>query len=98
MDTEALLDKHNERWNEADKKNEKLGEGLVEGKIVTFPVADGKAAYEIVEIGDEISRVEYRPDLCLDRYHSQAVSEDGKILTSTLESACNRMDYKIHNK
>lgn len=73
-------------WEDAKQKNEELGEGLVEGKVVTFPVADGKAAYEIVEVGDKISIVKYRDDLVLDNYRADAVDHStGEILTSNLE-------------
>lgn len=73
-------------WEDAKQKNKELGEGLVEGKVVTFPVADGKAAYEIVEVGDKVSIVEYRDDLVLDNYRANAVDhETGEILTSNLE-------------
>lgn len=91
------VDNIDERWDEAHEKNAELGDGLQEGKVVTFPVADGKAVYEIVEIGDEISRVKYREDLVLDRYHANAVTEDGKVLTEVLESACNRIDFHRKN-
>lgn len=72
-------------WEEAKQKNEELGEGLVEGKVVTFPVADGKSAYEIVEVGEKISIVKYREDLVLDKYKANAVDhETGEILTANL--------------
>lgn len=87
---------YSEKWKEVTEKNKELGEGLVVGKVVTFGVADGRAAYEIVEIGDDISKVKYRPDLCPDRYTSQAVNQDGRIFTDTLESACKRTDFTFN--
>lgn len=84
-DIDKVLEEQEQAWEEAMEKNEELGEGLVEGKVVTFPVADGKAAYEVVDVGDKVSIVKYREDLVLDRYKSDAVDhETGEILTSTL--------------
>lgn len=92
MDIEEELAQHDAAWEEAMETNAELGDGLVEGKIVKFHVADGYAVYEIESIGEEVSQVSYRPDLCMDTYRSQAVN-DGRIFTDTLEDACNRMDF-----
>jgi hypothetical protein len=89
------IEQLNQRWADANEKNKELGEGLVVGKVVTFPVADGKAAYEIVEVDDEISYVEHREDLCLDNYHSNAVSR-GRIFTDALEGAVRRADFWLN--
>jgi hypothetical protein len=95
MDFEAELERHDAAWDEAKERNRELGEGLVEGKVVRFQVADGYAVYEIVEIGDEVSRVKYRPEMCLDNYRSEAVNQ-GRIFTDTLEAACKRWDFFIN--
>lgn len=85
-DIDTVIEEQKEAWGKAMERNKELSEGLVEGKVVTFPVADGKAAYEVVDVGDKVSIVEYREDLVLDRYKSDAVDhETGEILTSTLQ-------------
>lgn len=84
-DIDEMIEEQEQAWEEAMEQNEELGEGLVEGKVVTFPVADGKAAYEVVEIGEKVSIVKYRDDLVLDQYRSDAVDHStGEILTSVL--------------
>jgi hypothetical protein len=82
-----------ERWDQVREKNETLGDGLKEGKVVTFSVADGKAAYEIIEIGEKISVVKYRDDLTLDNYEADAVDHStGEVLTANLEEQIKRQD------
>jgi len=96
MSKDSFQDKveaQEEAWEDAKEKNEKLGKGLVEGKVVTFPVADGKAAYEIVDVGEKVSIVKYREDLVLDRYRSDAVDhQTGEILTSNLKQRVKQED------
>jgi hypothetical protein len=76
----------------ATKRNEKVGEGLNVGKIVSFQVADGYAYYEISKVGDKVSEVNWIPELCPDKYHAKEVDKEGNILTSRLEKAVKRMD------
>lgn len=78
------------RWQAAKKNNEALGEGLKVGKVIRFPVADGHATYEIIEIGDNVSKVKVRNDLDFDNYRSDAVDSQGRILTSVLENQFKR--------
>lgn len=58
---------------------------LSPGDTVSFPVADGKAHYEIVEVGETVSKVKH-----IGGYSAKhTVDSDGRILTSILESRVN---------
>jgi len=85
MDIEAEIETVESNWEAVCEAEEEMPSGLCVGTVAVFSVADGKAAYEVVEIGEKISVVEYRDDLMLDRYQSATVDhETGEILTSVL--------------
>lgn len=91
MDIEETIAEIESNWEAVREAEEDMPEGLCVGKVAVFSVADGKAAYEVVEIGEKISVVEYRDDLVLDRYQSSAVDyETGEILTSVLRRQIER--------
>lgn len=94
---EEQIEAQEEAWEEAMEKNHELPDGLAEGKVVSFPVADSKAVYEVVEVGEKVSIVEKREDLMLDPgYYSDAVDhETGEVLTSTLRDQINR-EERLH--
>lgn len=61
---------------------------LDEGTIVRPRVADGRAAYEIVDLGDEISTVEKRSDISTHTW--AAVTGEGSVLTASLREQIER--------
>lgn len=85
--------KYDTAWEEAKIQQRNRGEGLKRGKLATFPVADGRAVYEVTEVGETVCNVHYREDLCPDNYQSNSVDSEGRILRENLEKAVNRADF-----
>lgn len=73
-------------WKEEEKhfeveiaKSNALPEGVVVGKLVNTPVADGYAWYEVVKVGKKTVKLKWRPDLCPDKWRDAVLGEGGSF-------------------
>lgn len=83
-DIKKDIARRNKIYMEALERNKQFGEGIQIGKVFRVGVADGYAIYEIVEIGNIVSKVKHRDDITKE-YYSDAVDCDGNILTTKLK-------------
>jgi hypothetical protein len=80
----AEMQKIDDAWMAAVKKNDELGKGLIAGKVFRIQVADGYAVYEVTKVGPRQTCVNYRKDLVIDDYIDRVLGAGGSFPTSAI--------------
>lgn len=74
----------NQKYVEAKKLSDSLGEGILVGKLFSVGVADGSAWYVVTKVGKSTAKVEWR-GFCPDRYTDQVIGIGGSFPLATLK-------------
>ncbi len=83
---------YKKRFDEAMKKSDALGDGLVVGKLFEIQVDDGYSWYEIVKINKNTVRIKWRSDITLDGYQDWYLGIGGSFSKNKIENVINHRD------